>query len=207
MRDRRKRERSVDNPRRLGHLIEHWTDEGDLTPTPTATTTRSAHTHRVRTRLQHSGHSRLNFTTPMSTRLGQTRQRRVGAVERFDFGGDGSVFVGDDPVGDLGVAAGQVQGSMSEQGSDDVDGHAPVDGSGGKGVTEALDEPRVPLERTTGPSISTVGRESAVRCLGHDAARNRADLVPSFSPGSLVVKTGRCRHTSRGRTRCPRHPS
>jgi hypothetical protein len=62
----------------------------------------------------------------------------VGVVERFDFGGNGGVFVGDNTVGDLRVAARHVQGPMPEQGGDDVDGHAAIDGLGGEGVAQPM---------------------------------------------------------------------
>jgi hypothetical protein len=42
-------------------------------------------------------------------------QRGVGGVERFDLGSDSGVSVRDNPVRDLGVGAGHVQGAVPEQ--------------------------------------------------------------------------------------------
>ena len=59
-------------------------------------------------------------------------------VEGFDLLGDGEVFVGDGAVGDAGVNHGHPHRSVSEQGGDRFEGHAPVDGLGGQRVSEVM---------------------------------------------------------------------
>ena len=60
------------------------------------------------------------------------------AVEGVDLVGDGLIFLGDGPVGDLGVAHRHAEGAVAEEVSDGLDSHAAVDGLGGQGVAELV---------------------------------------------------------------------
>ena len=62
----------------------------------------------------------------------------TGGVERFDFVGDGGVFVGDDLVGDLGVARVMSKDRWPRRAAIASMRHAPVDGLGGEGVAELV---------------------------------------------------------------------
>jgi len=109
----------------------------------------------------------------------------VGGVERFDLGGDGGVFVGDNPVGDLGVAAGHVQGAVPEQGGNDIDGHAAVDGLG--------------RERVPEPVGVDVGGEPGA---SSDALDPAVDGVAVQWSAARSGRCGVCRPGSAARLRC-----
>ena len=65
-------------------------------------------------------------------------QCRRLAVEGVDLGADGGVFVGDDPVGDLGVDERHFHLLVPEQGGNGFQPHAPVDGLGGQRVPQPV---------------------------------------------------------------------
>ena len=69
---------------------------------------------------------------------GQRAGRGGGVVEGVDLFAHRRVFVGDDPVGDLGVDEGHLEGAVTEQRGDGFEAHPAVDGLGGEGVAQAV---------------------------------------------------------------------
>jgi len=85
-------------------------------------------------------HAAVHFRT-QSSHLGAFRVGRQGfrcVVEGFDLLADGEVFVGDGAVGDPRINHRHPHGAVPKQGSDGLEGHAPVDRLSGQCVSELM---------------------------------------------------------------------